>query len=439
MDMDAIILADAGSSRRVHGLTLVERARRVATRAGAKRIAVVDGDRAALSGWWRGGRVLVIRATDQLVHTPLVAPLVAAAAPAVAIAPPGAPATDVPAGGYAGAFAVDGAAADAALAALTAGEDDRAIAGRLLSAGATAACHGAIARHPVRDATEARAAARMLEQILVKPQDNAITRHLYRPVSLPLTRLLARTPVTPNQISYAVAILAALGLWMTAHASMAWAIAGTALVLVSSYVDCCDGEIARLKLLSSRYGAWLDTIVDELSSLGYMLAIGWHCHLHFGPMYLGNLGFDPWLVAMWVSLATYLIGIYCVYYNIITVVGSANSQDYASRLEVVPGDQPNTVRLRPAAPPPPKPVAARASRSWPVRAARAVIAFSPNIVRRDFICWAALAYAVLHLTHMAFATLVLGGIICATVVSIDHARLRMARRAIAQRGQVLLS
>jgi phosphatidylglycerophosphate synthase len=438
MDLDAIILADAGSSRRVHGLTLIERARRVATRAGAKRLAVVDGDRAALAGWWRGGRVLVIRATDQLVHTPLVAPLAAASAPAVAIAPAGAPATDVEPGGYAGAFIVDGAAADAALAALSAGEDDRAVAGRLLASGATAVEHGAIARHPVRDAAEARAAARLLEQILIKPQDNAITRHLYRPVSLPLTRLLVRTPVTPNQISYAVAILAALGLWMTAHASMAWAIAGTALVLVSSYVDCCDGEVARLKLLSSRYGAWLDTIVDEMSSLGYMLAIGWHCHLHFGPNYLGPLGFDPWLVAMYVSVATYLIGIYCVYYNIITVAGSANSQDYASRLEVVPGDRPNTVRLLPAAPPPPRQARDRANESLPMRVVRAVLAFAPNIVRRDFICWAALAYAVLHLTHMAFATLVLGGIVCGIIVSIDHARLRLARRAIAQRGQLLL-
>src|SRR5690349_325449 len=86
MELDSVILADAGSERRVHGLTLTERARRVATRAGARRVLVLR-DRAELAGWWRGGRVLVIRATDQLVHTPLVAALAASTAPALAVVP----------------------------------------------------------------------------------------------------------------------------------------------------------------------------------------------------------------------------------------------------------------------------------------------------------------------------------------------------------------
>jgi phosphatidylglycerophosphate synthase len=426
MQLDAVVIAGEHSSRRVHGLSLVERARRVAVRAGAQRVIVVDGHAAQreLPVWWRGGRVLVVRASDQLVHTPLVAPLVGVAAPALAVAPD--------TGAYAGAFLVDGQDAERALAALARGDDDRAVAAAL-PATATRVPHGEIARHDVRDAAEARAAAKMLERILIKPQDNAITRYLYRPVSLPLTRLLVRTPITPNQISYLVALLAAVGLWLTAHAQMSWAIAGTALILVSSYVDCCDGEIARLKLLSSRYGAWLDTIVDELSSLGYMLAIGWHCHLHFGPGYLGDLGFDPWLAVMWLSLATYLLALYCLYYNIIVIVGSANSQDYASKVIVVPGEAPNTVRIRPA---PEKPL--EVSKDLP-RPIRAVLEFAPNIVRRDFICWAALAYAVFHATHLAFATLALGGVITFVVVTRDHVRLRLARRAIVRRGQILLS
>jgi phosphatidylglycerophosphate synthase len=435
MDLDAVVIADRASTLRVHGLTLVERARRVAVRAGAKRVLVVDvapDGRGELAGWWRGGRVVVVRAADQLVHTPLVAPLVAAPAPAIAIVPPRGFAPDLGAGDYAGAFIVDGAAAERALAALGRGDDDRDVAAALHDAGAAALAHGAVARHPVRDAGEARAAARMLEQILVKPQDNAITRYMYRPVSLPLTRLLARTPITPNQVSYAVGVLAAIGLWLTAQASMASAIAGTAVILLSSYVDCCDGEIARLKLLSSRYGAWLDTIIDELSSIGYMLAIGWHCHLYFGPNYLGPLGFDPWLVAMIASLATYLISLYCIYYNIIVVVGSANSQDYASQLEVVPGDAPNTVRLAPKPVPPLAP-----SRSLP-RPIAAILEFAPNIVRRDFICWASLAFAVLHLTHVAFGVLALGGVVTGVIVVRDHARLRLARRAIHRSGQILI-
>ena len=375
-------------------------------------------------------RLLVIRATDQLVHIPLVKPLVAAAGTAIAVAPEAADAPDLQAGEYAGAFIAGAGDAGEVVAALARGEDDRAIAARLC---ATKVAHDAIARHPVRDASERRAAERLLEKILVKPQDNVITRKLYRPVSLPLTRWLARTPITPNQISYAVAALTALGLWMVAHREMSMAIGGTAIVLAASYVDCCDGEIARLKLMSSRYGAWLDTIVDELSSVGYMLAIGWHCHLYFGPNFLGNLGFDPWLAAMAIGLATYVVALYCVYYNIIVVVRSANSQDYAPKIEVVPGEAPNTVRMRPA---PVRPFQAPADLPRPLRA---LLEFMPNIPRRDFICWASLAYAGLHLTHAAFATLFLGGIVTMVVVSIDHLRLRLQRRRIARRGQVLVA
>jgi len=213
---------------------------------------------------------------------------------------------------------------------------------------------------------------------------------------------------------------------------LAWATAGTAIILAASYLDCCDGEVARLKLLSSRYGAWLDTIVDEASSVGYMLALGWHCHLQFGPNFLGPLGFDPWLVAMWISLATYLLGIYCIYFNIITVVGSANSQDYVSRLEVVPGHAPNTVRLRPAAIQP-----WRSSRQLP-RPIGAILAFVPNIVRRDFICWGTLICAVLHLTHVGFACLVVGGVVTCSLVTLDHMRLRLARRSIHRQGLFLV-
>ena len=74
-------------------------------------------------------------------------------------------------------------------------------------------------------------------------------------------------------------MLVAIGCWFTANASNTNALIGTVIVLAASYVDCCDGEVARVKLLSSRFGAWIDTIVDELSSVGYMAALGWHCHL----------------------------------------------------------------------------------------------------------------------------------------------------------------
>ncbi len=245
-----------------------------------------------------------------------------------------------------------------------------------------------------------------------KAQDNALTRYLYRPLSAPMTKLFVRTPITPNQISILTAIL------------------GSAIVLFASYVDCCDGEVARLKLLSSKLGAWLDTVIDELASVGYMIALGWHCHLWWGRNYLGDVGFDPWLVGIAIGVVTYALTIYVVYYNIIVVVGSANSQDYVGRFEVVPGDAPNSVRLRPAA------AQAIDTRELPPVLAW-LATYVPYIIRRDFLSWAMLGFAAVHVTHFAFAGLVAGGVVTAVIVTADHVRLLRQRRAIERAGQVL--
>ena len=427
MELDAVVLFDALSQQRIAGLTAGERAVRVARRAGAARVLVVDRVRDQLVTW-RGARrcpLLVLRA-DQLVHPPLVTPLVAAAPAdgvAIAVGPDGA---------YAGALLATGEHAGRAIEALARGDGDAAIAQAALADAATLRVpHGEIARHPIATPDERRAAHRLLYRILIKPQDNAITRLLYRPISSPLTRLLVWTPITPNQISYLVAAIVALGCWLTASASTARVIAGTAVILAAAYLDCCDGEVARLKLLSSRLGAWIDTIIDELSSVGYMAALGWHCHLAYGPRYLGDLGFDPWLAGIALGVVTYGGAMYCIYYNIIVGVGSANSQDYAGRFEVVPGGRPGSVRLRPAAA---KPIAPR--RELPGWLA-AIATYAPYVVRRDFISWAALGFVVLHGAAVLFAGLTLGGIVTFVIVAIDHVQLRRLRRSIVRGGQIL--
>jgi hypothetical protein len=449
-DLDAIVLArDPLSHVRVAGLSGRERAIRVAKKVGATRVLVLEANEDPVA--WRGDRttpLLVIRA-DQLVHTPLVQPLIDALPTrslAIAVgsgagegrlAPNGERNEPYPGAlgvksstRYAGAFVATGASASAAIAAIARGDSDVAFVTNFTDRQEIA--HGAIARHPIGTPAERRDAHRLLYRILVKPQDNAITRYLYRPVSFPLTRLLAWTPITPNQISYLVAAIVAIGCWVTAHASMNLAIIGTAIVLAASYLDCCDGEIARIKLMSSRYGAWIDTVIDELSSVGYMVAVAWHCHLHFGPRFFGDLGFDPWTATMALDVITYGISIYCIYYNIIVAVGSANSQDYASRFEIAPGTRPGSVRLRPTA------NRAIATDELPP-GLKFFATYLPYLVRRDFISWCMMTFAVLQITHISLALLTIGGAITVVIVAIDHVKLRRLRRRIVRGGQSLES
>jgi hypothetical protein len=65
---------------------------------------------------------------------------------------------------------------------------------------------------------------------------------------------------------------------------------------------------------------------------------------------------------------------------------------------------------------------------------RFVATYVPYVIRRDFISWAAVLLVALHLTHVTYALLVIGGVGTSVVVAIDHVRLRAQQRSIARRG-----
>jgi len=393
---DAVILAaPAATDQKVLGLRASERARRVAERAGAGRVLVVTDDEPTAVPWWgaaaAGTALLVVDARGQLVHSPLIEPLLeGGATPAIAVDADGSPA---------GALLVDGdeaaqvaAAPAAALARYGDGRD------------ATAVEHGAIARHPASTRDERHAAGRFLEQIVHKSQDGPVTRWLYRPVSVPVTRLLVRTPVTPNQISMVVAVLGAIGVYFTAQYEYTSVVIGSAIVLIAAYIDGCDGEVARLKLRTSKVGAWFDTITDEATTVAYLAALGYHNYLRHT---------EPWVAAtLAISVAIYVISIYFVYYYLIVVHGSANSQDYVDVLEVVDGPTPGTRTLRPVE----------------AEALTGVWAVLPHFIRRDFINWAALLLAAMHWTYISYGAMVVGGVTAIAKLGRDHVRLRKQLR-----------
>lgn len=103
---------------------------------------------------------------------------------------------------------------------------------------------------------------------LKRTRDYAVTdsprldRKVHRPLARPLTRVLLRTPITPNQVtvlSGAVGLAAALAF---ARGDAGWAVAGILLYLCAVVLDHADGEIARSKGLTSTFGRWLDIGID---------------------------------------------------------------------------------------------------------------------------------------------------------------------------------
>jgi hypothetical protein len=445
VSLQAIILAESPLSQTViAGVTVEERAVRCAQRVGAWHPIVIHdaADRQALLPHLRDAtHVLVIRA-DQMMHPPLLQPLMEAMSATetsehmIAVVPESAAAIDLAADSYAGAFVVAGESVRLVLDQLQQGQSDDVIAQQLRVQGAVMVPHGPIARHPVRNTAEIKAAHTLLYRILHKDQDNVITKYLYRPISFPLTVAFSKTSITPNQISLITAVLVGIGLWFIASVKTSSVIIGNGMILAASYVDCCDGEIARLKLLTSKMGAWLDTIIDEFSSVGSMLALGWHCHLYFGQHHwlaqpIGIIGgLDAWQWISLIGLVAYAAAIYCVYFNIIVVVGSANSQDYIGEFKVVPGSTPQRVRLAPVGS---QAIATPKGPAW----VQWLATYLPYMIRRDFICWAALGLAFLALNHVAFITMAVGGVVTIAVVGRDHVRLRLQLGKIADSGKIL--
>jgi phosphatidylglycerophosphate synthase len=411
-ELDAVILADSPHAQRnLLGLTLVERGRRVAARVGARRVYVIDGPDAVggLDAWAAaGGRaaLLVLRAGDQAVHKPLVEPLLHGSADRrVAVGPDGS---------FGGALWVSAAHVDQVLDAIRASSQTADADLAAAWPDAERIVHGDIARHPATTRDERAGAREMLLRLNIKAEDNPVTRHIYRPLSRPLTRVLLYTPFTPNQISYAVGILGLIGCWMTAQPGQHALIWGAATIFFAGVLDGCDGEIARLKLISSPYGAWLDTIVDEITTTGYFIGIAYHVYAHHAE------GWIAWSIPL--GTLCYVATIYAIYYFCIVVIKVGGSQFYIGTLELAQGPTGWGLREKPRSPSIKSPLL-RALGRWAMYAKT-----------RDFINLAALGLTLVDAYWIIYLGMLVGGIATAAIVVPEHVRLRLQLREIARRG-----
>jgi len=98
---------------------------------------------------------------------------------------------------------------------------------------------------------------------LIKSKDGFISKNFNRKISALITKLLVKTPLTPNAISFSLPILAIFTFFLLAEGTYPWIFLGGMMIQLLSIVDGCDGEIARLKFIKSKWGAWLDPILDR--------------------------------------------------------------------------------------------------------------------------------------------------------------------------------
>ena len=98
-----------------------------------------------------------------------------------------------------------------------------------------------------------------------KKKGGFIELYISRRLSLFLVKYIARTNITPNQITYFAFLVAIVSSYLISTGKLLNLIIGGILVQVAWTLDCVDGDLARLKGISSKKGAWADAVLDRLT------------------------------------------------------------------------------------------------------------------------------------------------------------------------------
>ena len=136
-------------------------------------------------------------------------------------------------------------------------------------------------------------------------KDSPLARWIDRRLSWRISRRLARTSITPNQVTLAATALGFLSAYLFAFPGYWPRLAAAALLMVAITLDGVDGELARLKLAESRSGAQLDTVGDTLVNIAIFGSILTGCYRASGSssyLYLVAIlfgGFGLSVAACW--------------------------------------------------------------------------------------------------------------------------------------------
>ncbi|MFZ2390664.1 MAG: CDP-alcohol phosphatidyltransferase family protein [Minisyncoccales bacterium] len=85
-------------------------------------------------------------------------------------------------------------------------------------------------------------------------------RHWFKDLEKLVGKIFGALPLTPNQYTYLSGVFALIGLWYMIQENLILAII---FFLIAGGLDFVDGAVARAKNMSSKVGAYLDTVFDR--------------------------------------------------------------------------------------------------------------------------------------------------------------------------------
>jgi CDP-L-myo-inositol myo-inositolphosphotransferase len=120
------------------------------------------------------------------------------------------------------------------------------------------------------DPNTAKTAEDLIFNYVGKTATGWISININSKFSLPTSRQLIKTPLTPNMISIGINIIGSLcGIFY----ALGHPVIGALLMHTATILDRCDGEVARVKLMETKKGQWVDTISDQFTVLSFLIGV----------------------------------------------------------------------------------------------------------------------------------------------------------------------
>jgi len=129
---------------------------------------------------------------------------------------------------------------------------------------------------PFKDPKSRRRAKWILLNSLRKPLliDGVVGYVIMRPVTLRISAAISKLPITPNMVTLFCLVLGITGALLAGTTKdLLYVQIGAFLYFAGATLDCVDGELSRLKFMGSKIGAWLDTLVDDSTTMFFNLGL----------------------------------------------------------------------------------------------------------------------------------------------------------------------
>jgi hypothetical protein len=135
----------------------------------------------------------------------------------------------------------------------------------------------------VIDAATRRIANDAVFRDLQRDSDGLVDRLINNKISSRITRLLfAHLPLSPALISLMAGFVGVYGALMIATGTAQTIVLGFAVLEGYVILGACAGELARVRLHQTAFGAWLDTVVGDFMNVVMVLAVGLSLWRHGG-------------------------------------------------------------------------------------------------------------------------------------------------------------